>query len=199
MLIQFLNRNRYLSKFYITMYQAKLGLLHGAIVTESLFPTSLIVLLAVGMGPRHPLGAFSARPLLSNHHDHQEAGHEKCEGRSARLTGGSVQQISTRPRILLRKGRLWGRQRGRRRDRRRDTRLDAAAVGVSLAVSQLVVVRSENEAISKYTAAEILRNRGPGISHHEREDKMNISIVANMDPAATVSFYMFPDNEINNS
>lgn len=59
--------------------------------------------------------------------------------------------------------------------------VDMASVGVSLAVSQLVVVRSENEAISKYTAAEILRNKRPWVQ---------ISIVANVDPGAIVSFYV---------
>ncbi|KAA8591169.1 hypothetical protein FQN60_002112, partial [Etheostoma spectabile] len=98
----------------------------------------------------------------------RKLGMKRVSVRSARLTGGSIQQIPTRPKIRLRKGRLWGRQGGRRRD-----------------TAALVVVRSENEAISKYTAAEILRNRGPGISDHEREDKMHVSIVANMDPTAT--------------
>lgn len=48
-------------------------------------------------------------------------------------------------------------------------------------------MRSENEAISKYTAAEILRNKRPWDHSRHREKNCIISIVANMDPAATVS------------
>lgn len=65
-------------------------------------------------------------------------------------------------------------------ERSSDRRLEVAPVGVSLAVSQLVVVRSENEAISKYTAAEILRNkRPPG----------ELSTVPDREPASCSKFF----------
>ena len=62
-------------------------------------------------------------------------------------------------------------------------------------------MRSENEAISKYTAAEILRNKRPWDHSRHREKNCVISIVANMDPAATVSsLHMCADTvEINKS